>query len=260
MFPNRIPGWPATGSEVIVSVYAYRYYDPISGRWPSRDPIQERGGVNLYGFVGNDGVNAIDAYGLIDSKDILSALFAAMSIAGQISEKNYQPKCPRTPSSERMVKEMKRASEPKRVNSPNPGGHRPPGGGGGGSGRPGGGGGGTPSVLPVLNPWLVGATVLLGGAGQQGAKGSYSRPAARVRLKESQPCPCECPDDWSRNMNSCIYEFEVEIRHYIWEETNHWYFSGGLEETGTVETTCADGDCPGSGFWGLWHEGEIIGN
>lgn len=26
------------------------------GLWPSRDPIGERGGVNLYGFVGNDGV------------------------------------------------------------------------------------------------------------------------------------------------------------------------------------------------------------
>jgi hypothetical protein len=23
------------------------YYDPVTGRWPSRDPIGERGGVNL---------------------------------------------------------------------------------------------------------------------------------------------------------------------------------------------------------------------
>ncbi len=27
--------------------YGYRYYDPVTGRWPSRDPIEERGGVNL---------------------------------------------------------------------------------------------------------------------------------------------------------------------------------------------------------------------
>jgi RHS repeat-associated protein len=33
--------------------YGYRYYDPSTGRWPSRDPIGEKGGVNLYGMVGN---------------------------------------------------------------------------------------------------------------------------------------------------------------------------------------------------------------
>lgn len=33
--------------------------------WPSRDPIGERGGLNLYGFVGNDGVNFLDALGLV---------------------------------------------------------------------------------------------------------------------------------------------------------------------------------------------------
>ena len=35
--------------------------------WPSRDPIGERGGMNLYGFVGNDGVDGIDLFGLDDS-------------------------------------------------------------------------------------------------------------------------------------------------------------------------------------------------
>ena len=44
--------------------YAYRYYDPMTGRWPSRDPIEEGGGVNLYGFVGNDGVDKWDILGL----------------------------------------------------------------------------------------------------------------------------------------------------------------------------------------------------
>jgi hypothetical protein len=34
--------------------------------WPSRDPIQEKGGVNLYGMVGNDTVNAWDYLGLVD--------------------------------------------------------------------------------------------------------------------------------------------------------------------------------------------------
>jgi RHS repeat-associated protein len=46
-----------------VAYYGYRYYDPVTGRWPSRDPIEERGGINLYGFVGNDSVNSIDLLG-----------------------------------------------------------------------------------------------------------------------------------------------------------------------------------------------------
>jgi RHS repeat-associated protein len=36
---------------VDVAYYGYRYYDPVTGRWPSRDPIEERGGDNLYAFV-----------------------------------------------------------------------------------------------------------------------------------------------------------------------------------------------------------------
>ena len=34
--------------------------------WPSRDPIEERGGVNVYGFVGNDGVSLTDVLGLFE--------------------------------------------------------------------------------------------------------------------------------------------------------------------------------------------------
>ena len=49
---------------VHVADYLYRYYDPLTGRWPSRDPIEERGGMNLYGFVGNDGMNRMDILGL----------------------------------------------------------------------------------------------------------------------------------------------------------------------------------------------------
>jgi RHS repeat-associated protein len=51
-------------TETGLYYYGYRYYDPVTGRWPSRDPIGERGGMNLYGFVGNDGVNKWDKLGL----------------------------------------------------------------------------------------------------------------------------------------------------------------------------------------------------
>jgi hypothetical protein len=37
----------------------------MTGRWPSRDPIEERGGMNLYGFVGNNGVSSWDRLGLV---------------------------------------------------------------------------------------------------------------------------------------------------------------------------------------------------
>ncbi len=54
------PQEPETG----LYYYGYRNYDPTTGRWPSRDPIEEIGGINLYGFVGNDGLNGWDLLGL----------------------------------------------------------------------------------------------------------------------------------------------------------------------------------------------------
>jgi hypothetical protein len=49
-----------------VTYYGYRYLDPVTGRWPSRDPIEEMGGTNLYGFVGNDSISWVDYLGLED--------------------------------------------------------------------------------------------------------------------------------------------------------------------------------------------------
>jgi hypothetical protein len=49
-----------------VLYYGYRYYDPNVGRWLSRDPIEEKGGLNLYGFVGNDTINYVDVLGLCE--------------------------------------------------------------------------------------------------------------------------------------------------------------------------------------------------
>ena len=43
--------------------YGYRWYSPMHGRWINRDPIGESGGVNLYGFVGNNGIVRWDYLG-----------------------------------------------------------------------------------------------------------------------------------------------------------------------------------------------------
>ena len=44
----------------LLTSIASAHYDPAMGRWLNRDPIAENGGVNLYGFVGNDGLNKLD--------------------------------------------------------------------------------------------------------------------------------------------------------------------------------------------------------
>ena len=44
--------------------YGHRWYDPVDGRWTAKDPIAERGGLNLYAMVGNDAVNSVDVLGM----------------------------------------------------------------------------------------------------------------------------------------------------------------------------------------------------
>jgi RHS repeat-associated protein len=44
--------------------YGYRYYDPSSGRWFSRDPNGETGTVTLYAMLGNNPINSTDLLGL----------------------------------------------------------------------------------------------------------------------------------------------------------------------------------------------------
>lgn len=47
-----------------LSYYGYRFYSPTLGRWVNRDPLGERGGINLYGFVQKNPINWIDPWGL----------------------------------------------------------------------------------------------------------------------------------------------------------------------------------------------------
>ncbi len=56
---------PDTG----LSYYGYRFYNPSIGKWITRDPIEEAGGLNLYGFVYNNPVNWVDLLGLYGTTD-----------------------------------------------------------------------------------------------------------------------------------------------------------------------------------------------
>lgn len=47
-----------------VHYYGHRFYKPSIGRWLSRDPMEEEGGVNLYVLADNDSIDQIDPVGL----------------------------------------------------------------------------------------------------------------------------------------------------------------------------------------------------
>ena len=62
---------PVDGSQTLdfaeeTSAYGYELASGQS-KWPSRDPIGERGGLNLYGMVRNNPVNRADYLGLADT-------------------------------------------------------------------------------------------------------------------------------------------------------------------------------------------------
>lgn len=54
-----------------MSLAPFRAYDADLGRWLSRDPIEERGGLNLYAYVSNNPVNKRDSLGLAEDCDAL---------------------------------------------------------------------------------------------------------------------------------------------------------------------------------------------
>jgi RHS repeat-associated protein len=49
--------------ETDLLYYGYRFYNASTGRWLSRDPIEERGGLNMYSFVVNTPASLVDRDG-----------------------------------------------------------------------------------------------------------------------------------------------------------------------------------------------------
>ncbi len=49
--------------------YNYRHYNPLDGRWTSRDPIGEEGDVNIYSSFKNNSVVSYDVFGLSNQEE-----------------------------------------------------------------------------------------------------------------------------------------------------------------------------------------------
>ncbi len=56
--------------------YGYRWYAPIMQRWVNRDPIGERGGLNLYVMANNSPLNFSDYFGLKPEPGCAKACYA----------------------------------------------------------------------------------------------------------------------------------------------------------------------------------------
>ena len=71
--------------------YGHRFYSPELGRWLSRDPIEEKGGINLYGFVKNDSINNVDKLGLFNWGSPIKTSTSSESVNGKTYTR-YIPK------------------------------------------------------------------------------------------------------------------------------------------------------------------------
>jgi RHS repeat-associated protein len=84
-----------TDTETGLVYYGHRYYDPKNGRFINRDPIEEAGGLNLYGFCGNNGVNRWDVLGHswnVEATDYGTFFARATDAYGNYQEWNFGAK------------------------------------------------------------------------------------------------------------------------------------------------------------------------
>ena len=78
-------------SELDLVYYNYRHYSPSLGRFLSRDPIEEQGGLNLYAFVGNRSAIQTDFLGLRSKTVVLKGGLGVW--AGELSYEEMTDTC-----------------------------------------------------------------------------------------------------------------------------------------------------------------------
>lgn len=71
----------------VVALNTQASYDSSTGRWFSRDPAQERGGMNLYVFVANNCISRVDLLGLAALRfEVVVGVFSPFSASGKWSQ------------------------------------------------------------------------------------------------------------------------------------------------------------------------------
>ncbi len=67
--------------------YGYRFYDSGLGRWVNRDPIEEDGGILMYAFIDNNGLDYWDYMGMTrDPVERIACLQASLELPGLNSD------------------------------------------------------------------------------------------------------------------------------------------------------------------------------
>jgi RHS repeat-associated protein len=80
-------------------ISGYRYYNPAQGRFLTREPLGEEGGINLYAFCNNDPINNFDYLGLLTTSviytnaDVLDVDWAGATTSSRISKKVDKEPC-----------------------------------------------------------------------------------------------------------------------------------------------------------------------
>jgi RHS repeat-associated protein len=72
--------------ETGLCYYGYRYYGPGTGRWLSRDPVQESSGFNIYSYVEDASVNSVDFLGLQQNFGFPGAPYFGQDVATYVEE------------------------------------------------------------------------------------------------------------------------------------------------------------------------------
>jgi RHS repeat-associated protein len=77
-------------TETGLQYFGYRFYNPAMGRWLTRDPLGEVGGLNLYSFVGNNPVNWVDPLGLwtVTPRVNFTFIFADVTLGVALDDKS----------------------------------------------------------------------------------------------------------------------------------------------------------------------------